>query len=131
MSATSAPKITLFIFYITVSVVYNEKLRIASVIYIKIKKFIIYSIYFADMQTFYKKSLILCSTVVSAFVCNISFCMSAFIFMCRHTDIKVYKLTIVTLNLLHKPYFIANYSYISYKVQFLRHSKNFVINCQK
>ena len=57
MSATSAPKITLFIFYITVSVVYNEKLRIVSVIYIKIKNFIIYSIYFADMQTFYKKAL--------------------------------------------------------------------------
>ena len=57
MSAMSAPKITLFIFYITISVVYNQKLRITSVIYIKIKKFIIYSIYFADMQTFYKKAL--------------------------------------------------------------------------
>ena len=57
MSAMSAPKITLFIFYITMSVVYNEKLRIISVVYIKIKKFIIYSIYFADMQTFCKKAL--------------------------------------------------------------------------
>ena len=53
----SASKTTLFIFYITMSVVYNEKLRITGVIYIKIKKFIIYSIYFADMQTFYKKAL--------------------------------------------------------------------------
>ena len=57
MSAMSAPKITLFISYITISVVYNQKLRITGVIYIKIKKFIIYSIYFADMQTFYKKAL--------------------------------------------------------------------------
>ena len=57
MSAMSAPKITLFIFYVTISVVYNEKLRITSVIYIKIKKFIIYSIYYADMRTFYKKAL--------------------------------------------------------------------------
>ena len=57
MSAMSAPKTTLFIFYITISVVYNQKLRITNVIYIKIKKFIIYSIYFADMQTFYKKTL--------------------------------------------------------------------------
>ena len=57
MSAMSAPKITLFIFYITISVVYNQKLRITGVIYIKIKKFIIYSIYFADMQTFCKKPL--------------------------------------------------------------------------
>ena len=57
MSAMSAPKTTLFIFYITISVVYNQKLRITGVIYIKIKKFIIYSIYFADMQTFYKKAL--------------------------------------------------------------------------
>ena len=57
MSATSAPKTTFFIFYITISVVYNEKLRITSVIYIKIKIFIIYSIYFADMQTFCKKAL--------------------------------------------------------------------------
>ena len=55
MSAMSAPKITLFIFYITISVVYNEKLRIAGAIYIKIKIFIIYIIYFADMRTFYKK----------------------------------------------------------------------------
>ena len=57
MSAMSAPKITLFIFYITISVVHNEKLRITDVIYIKIKKFIIYSIYYADMQTFCKKPL--------------------------------------------------------------------------
>ena len=57
MSAMSALKTTLFIFYITISVVYNEKLRITDAIYIKIKKFIIYSIYFADMQTFYKKAL--------------------------------------------------------------------------
>ena len=57
MSAMSAPKTTLFIFYITISVVYNEKLRITDAIYIKIKKFIIYSIYFADMQTFCKKAL--------------------------------------------------------------------------
>ena len=57
MSAMSAPKTTLFIFYITISVVYNEKLRITRLIYIKIKKFIIYSIYFADMQTFCKKAL--------------------------------------------------------------------------
>ena len=57
MSATSVPKTTLFIFYITISVVYNQILRIASAIYIKIKKFIIYSIYFADMQTFCKKPL--------------------------------------------------------------------------
>ena len=57
MSAMSAPKITLFIFYIAISIVYNEKLRITDAIYIKIKKFIIYSIYFADMQTFYKKAL--------------------------------------------------------------------------
>ena len=57
MSAMSAPKTTLFIFYITISVVYNEKLRIINSIYIKIKKFIIYSIYYADMQTFYTKAL--------------------------------------------------------------------------
>ena len=57
MSATSAPKTTLFIFYITISIVYNQKLRITGVIYIKIKKFIIYSIYYADMQTFCKKPL--------------------------------------------------------------------------
>ena len=57
MSAMSAPKTTLFIFYITIQIVYNQKLRITGVIYIKIKKFIIYSIYFADMQTFYKKAL--------------------------------------------------------------------------
>ena len=57
MSAMSAPKITLFIFYITISVVYNQILRITSVIYIKIKKIIIYSIYYADTQTFCKKAL--------------------------------------------------------------------------
>ena len=57
MSAMSAPKITLFIFYITISVVYNEKLRITLDYNIKIKKFIIYSIYYADMQTFCKKPL--------------------------------------------------------------------------
>ena len=57
MSATSVPKTTLFIFYIAISVVYNQKLRITSTIYIKIKKFIIYSIYYADMQTFCKKVL--------------------------------------------------------------------------
>ena len=57
MSAMSAPKITLFIFYITISIVYNQKLRITGVVCIKIKKFIIYSIYYADMQTFYKKAL--------------------------------------------------------------------------
>ena len=57
MSATSAPKITLFFFYIVISVVYNQKLRITSDIYIKIKKFIIYSIYYADMRTFCKKVL--------------------------------------------------------------------------
>ena len=53
----SASKTTFFIFYITISVVYDEKLRTARVIYIKIKKIIIYSIYYADMQTFYKKAL--------------------------------------------------------------------------
>ena len=57
MSATSAPKTTFFIFYITISVAYNVILRITDVIYIKIKKFIIYSIYFANMQTFCKKLL--------------------------------------------------------------------------
>ena len=57
MSAMSALKITLFIFYTVYLIVYNVKLRITDVIYIKIKKFIIYSIYFADMQTFYKKAL--------------------------------------------------------------------------
>ena len=57
MSVMSALKITLFIFYITISVVYNEKLRITGAIYIKIKKFIIYSIYYADIQTFCKKAL--------------------------------------------------------------------------
>ena len=57
MSAMSAPKITLFIFYTVYLIVHNEKLRITGTIYIKIKKFIIYSIYFADMQTFYKKAL--------------------------------------------------------------------------
>ena len=57
MSAMSAPKTTLFIFYVTISVVYNKKLRIINSIYIKIKKFIIYSIYYADMQTFYTKAL--------------------------------------------------------------------------
>ena len=57
MSAMSAPKITLFISYIIISVVYNQKLRITGAIYIKIKKFIIYNIYFADMQTFCKKPL--------------------------------------------------------------------------
>ena len=53
----SALKITLFIFYTVYLIVYNVKLRITSAIYIKIKKFIIYSIYFADMQTFCKKAL--------------------------------------------------------------------------
>ena len=57
MSAMSAPKITLFIFYTVYLIVYNVKLRITGAIYIKIKKFIIYSIYFADMQTFCKKAL--------------------------------------------------------------------------
>ena len=57
MSAMSALKITLFIFYTVYLIVYNVKLRITSAIYIKIKKFIIYSIYFADMQTFCKKAL--------------------------------------------------------------------------
>ena len=57
MSAMSAPKITLFIFYNVYLIVHNEKLRITGIIYIKIKKFIIYSIYFADMQTFCKKPL--------------------------------------------------------------------------
>ena len=57
MSAMSAPKITLFIFYTVYLIVYNIKLRITSIIYIKIKIFIIYSIYYADMQTFYKKAL--------------------------------------------------------------------------
>ena len=57
MSAMSAPKTTLFIFYAAISIVYNQILRITRVIYIKIKKFIIYSIYFADMQTFCKKTL--------------------------------------------------------------------------
>ena len=57
MSAMSVLKTTLFIFYIVISVVYNQILRIAGAIYIKIKKFIIYSIYFADMQTFCKKAL--------------------------------------------------------------------------
>ena len=75
MSAMSALKITFFIFYITISVVYNQKLRITSVIYIKIKKFIIYSIYFADMQTFCKKALFyailqrLQMSATSLFVC--------------------------------------------------------------
>ena len=75
MSAMSAPKITLFIFYITISVVYNQKLRITGIIYIKIKKFIIYSIYFADIQTFYKKALFyavllrLQMSATSLFVC--------------------------------------------------------------
>ena len=57
MSAMSAPKITLFIFYTVYLIVHNEKLRITGAIYIKIKKFIIYSIYYADMQTFCKKAL--------------------------------------------------------------------------
>ena len=57
MSAMSALKITLFIFYTVYLIVCNEKLRITGAIYIKIKKFIIYSIYYADMQTFYKKVL--------------------------------------------------------------------------
>ena len=75
MSATSALKTTLFIFYITISVVYNQKLRITGAIYIKIKKFIIYSIYFADMQTFCKKALFyavllrLHMSATSLFVC--------------------------------------------------------------
>ena len=48
----------LFLFFnLCFLIVHNEKLRIASAIYIKIKKFIIYSIYFADMQTFCKKGL--------------------------------------------------------------------------
>ena len=57
MSAMSALKTTLFIFYTIYLIIQNEKLRITSIIYIKIKKFIIYSIYFADMQTFCKKAL--------------------------------------------------------------------------
>ena len=57
MSAMSAPKITLFIFYVIYLVVCNQILRIIGVMYIKIKIFIIYSIYFADMQTFCKKTL--------------------------------------------------------------------------
>ena len=57
MSAMSALKTNLFIFYIAISIAYNKKLRIIGAIYIKIKKFIIYSIYFADMQTFCKKAL--------------------------------------------------------------------------
>ena len=38
MSAMSAPKITLFIFYTVYLIVRNEKLRITGAIYIKIKK---------------------------------------------------------------------------------------------
>ena len=47
------------------------------------------------MQTFCKKSLILCDTFVSAYVCKCKFSMSAFIFRCRHADIKVYNITTV------------------------------------
>ena len=46
---------------------------------IKIKKFIIYNIYNADMQTFYIKNLILSHSYMSAFVRNCNFSMSAFI----------------------------------------------------
>ena len=75
MSAMSALKITFFIFYTVYLIVHNEKLRIISAIYIKIKKFIIYSIYFADMQTFCKKALFyavlqrLHMSATSLFVC--------------------------------------------------------------
>ena len=62
---------------------------------IKIKKFIIYSIYYADMQTLHTKTLILCGSFISAFVCKGNFPMSASIFKCRHADIKVYNITIV------------------------------------
>ena len=62
---------------------------------IKIKKFIIYSIYNADMQTLYKETLILSHSCISAFVRTRYFCMSAFILRCRHADIKVYNITII------------------------------------
>ena len=62
---------------------------------IKIKKFIIYSIYFADMQTLHIKTLILSHSCMSAFVCKDKISMSAFIFRCRHADIKIYNITIV------------------------------------
>ena len=131
MSAMSAPKITLFIFYTVYLIVHNEKLRITSIIYIKIKKFIIYSIYFADMQTFYKKTLILCGIVMSANVCKGKFSMSAFIFVCRHADIKVYNITSVIIYLHIKLYFVTNKHTICYKLYFLRYSKSFVRNYQK
>ena len=69
---------------------------------IKIKKFIIYSIYYADMQTLYKKTLILCGIVMSAFVCNCNFSMSASKTKCRHADIKIHNFTIVIVLLLIK-----------------------------
>ena len=75
MSAMSALKTNLFVFYIAISIAYNKKLRITGAIYIKIKKFIIYSIYFADMQTFCKKALfytvLLClhMSATTLFVC--------------------------------------------------------------
>ena len=47
------------------------------------------------MQTLYIKSLILSHSCMSAFVRNCIFSMSAFIFRCRHADIKVYNFTIV------------------------------------
>jgi len=62
---------------------------------IKIKKFIIYSIYNADMQTLYKETLILSHSCMSAFVCKGKISMSALQNKCRHADIKTYRFTIV------------------------------------
>ena len=72
----------------------------------------------------------LCGVTTSTFVCNTSFCMSAFIFTCRHADIKVYKLTNVIAIQSMKLYFMYSKPTLHYKPHFLQHSKNFVRNKQ-
>ena len=61
------------------------------------------------------KSLILCGVTTSAFVCNTSFCMSAFIFTCRHADKKIYKLTNIIAIRYIRLYFIHSEHTLCYK----------------
>ena len=84
---------------------------------IKIKKFIIYSIYNADMQTLHIKTLILCGIMMSAFVRNCNFSMSASKTKCRHADIKIYNFTIITAIL--TVFIILCYQIQQYKLQML------------
>ena len=82
---------------------------------IKIKKFIIYSIYNADMQTLYKKTLILNHSCMSAFVCKGKISMSVSKTKCRHADIKIYNFAIVTAIL--TVFIILCYQIQQYKLQ--------------